>query len=280
LIWLPEVGAAIALVVWWRGGVASIHLWIAFLLYLVTMTGIEVGYHRLFSHRAFDATPPLRVALAIAGSMAVQGPLLYWVANHRRHHRFSDRDGDPHSPQSDSTGIRSRALAFLHAHKGWITRVDLQASFRFIPKDLLRDPIIVSLHRQYFLCVAAGLALPALIGALATQTLMGGLHGLLIGGFARVCLTNHAIYSVNSFCHLIGSRPNPTGDRSTNLAILVLPTLGGGWHNNHHARPWSATLSFRPWQIDPGYWLIRAFAALGLAAEYRGARAEECRRLQ
>jgi stearoyl-CoA desaturase (delta-9 desaturase) len=230
--------------------------------YVLTALGITMGFHRLFTHRSFQAHPAVKAMLAILGDMAVQGPTVFWVASHRRHHRYSDVTGDPHSPRVHADGEPS---GFWHAHVGWTLRHEHEGWKRYVP-DLLRDPIVVRIDRVYFVWVLLGLALPAAIGGLAAQHWQGAVGGLLWGGFARIFLWHHATYSINSVCHLVGDRPFQTTDTSTNNLPCALLTLGEGWHNNHHAFPASARHGLWPHQIDMTYMTIRALERVGLAS--------------
>jgi stearoyl-CoA desaturase (Delta-9 desaturase) len=236
------------------------------LVYLLTGLGVTVGFHRLLTHRSFRTSAPLRGLLAALGSAAVQGPVIEWVANHRKHHRFSDRPGDPHSPHVGHGGGWRGALAGLyHAHVGWILRGDALANRERYARDLLADPVVSFVDRTFLLWVLAGLALPFALGAALSGTLVGGLTALLWGGVVRMFLLHHATFSINSLCHFFGRRRFATADESRNLLWLALPTLGEAWHNNHHAFPTSARHGLRWWQLDPSAWLIAALARAGLA---------------
>lgn len=219
---------------------------------LLGVTGVEIGFHRGLAHGAFSSGPRIRALLAALGAMAGQGPAAYWVANHRRHHACSDRDGDPHSPRR----------GFWHAHMGWMLDREVTLTARFAP-DLLADPVVRAVDRRYVLWVASGLLAPALIGGAATGTWAGLASGALWGGGLRLFLIQHLTFAVNSLCHRHGTRPFQTNDRSGNLALLALPTLGGAWHNNHHAFPTAADLALLEHQWDAGGALIRLFARLG-----------------
>jgi stearoyl-CoA desaturase (delta-9 desaturase) len=262
MVAIPAAGtvAAVALA-YVRGGVAPVALATFALLYLVTVIGIEVGFHRYFTHRSFKCGRAVRFFLGAAGSMAGQGPVLLWTAQHREHHRFADTERDPHAP------LPAGLAGFWNAHVGWL----FDAAAPDIPKtvpDLLRDTTTVSVQRQYFTLFLAGLALPAAIGACAGGWMVG-VESFLWGGLVRLFLVHHVTWSVNSLCHIAGARPHATKDSSRNLWILAVPTLGGAWHNNHHAFPASATNDFAAWQIDPGAWLIRGCAGIGLVWDVR-----------
>jgi stearoyl-CoA desaturase (delta-9 desaturase) len=234
--------------------------------YLLTGVGITVGYHRLFTHRSFKTGPAIRAAFAVLGSAAVEGPVTEWVSTHRKHHRFSDRSGDPHSPHADhGAGWRGALRGLFHAHVGWMFRGVDRANPERYAKDLLADPAISAINRTFPLWVLVGLAFPFGLGVALTGSLFGGLTGLLWGGAVRILFLHHATFSINSLCHFFGRRRFTTGDQSRNLAWLALPTFGEAWHNNHHAFPTSAHHGLTRWQLDPGGWLIDALQRLGLA---------------
>jgi stearoyl-CoA desaturase (Delta-9 desaturase) len=233
--------------------------------YLLTGVGITVGFHRLLTHRSFKTSPALRGLLAALGSAAVEGPVIEWVANHRKHHQFSDAPGDPHSPHVDHAGGWRGALGGLfHAHVGWILGGDALADRERYAKDLLADPVVRFVDRTFLLWVALGLAFPFGLGVALTGTLVGGLTGLLWGGAVRMCCLHHSTFSINSLCHFFGRRSFDTSDESRNLVWLALPTLGEAWHNNHHAFPTSARHGLRWWQLDPSAWLIAGLERVGL----------------
>jgi stearoyl-CoA desaturase (Delta-9 desaturase) len=234
--------------------------------YLLTGLGITVGFHRLFTHRSFKTKPALRGLLAAMGSAAVEGPVIEWVANHRKHHQFSDQPGDPHSPHVDyGHGWRGALAGLYHAHIGWIFGGDALADRERYAKDLLADPVVAFVDRTFLLWVFAGLAFPFAIGFALTGTLVGALTALLWGGAVRMFCLHHATFSINSLCHFFGRRRYDTDDESRNLHWLALPTLGEAWHNNHHAFPTSARHGLRWWQLDPSAWFISLLQRLGLA---------------
>jgi stearoyl-CoA desaturase (delta-9 desaturase) len=233
--------------------------------YLLTGLGVTVGFHRLFTHRSFKTSAGLRALLAILGSAAVEGPIVEWVANHRKHHQFSDRPGDPHSPHVEhASGWRGALAGLYHAHVGWIFKGDALADEQRYAKDLLDDPIVRFVDRTFVLWVLAGLAFPFGLGLALSGTIAGGLTGLLWGGAVRMFCLHHSTFSINSLCHYFGRRQFATGDESRNLLWLALPTFGEAWHNNHHAFPTSARHGMRWWQLDPSAWLIAALERAGL----------------
>ena len=234
-------------------------------LYVVTGLGITLGYHRLLAHRAFRTGPVLRALLAIAGAMAVQGPALRWVADHRRHHGFTDHDGDPHSPWTPaSTGGRT-AGGLWHAHVGWFFDDEKTVVRRFTP-DLIRDPVVARVDRLYPLWMLLTLAVPGAIGLLVDGA-SGAVRGLLWGGLTRVFVVQHVTWSINSIGHAFGTRRFDTPDESRNNRLLAWLALGEGWHNNHHAFPRAAIHGMAPGETDPSGLVLRALEWLGLARE-------------
>ncbi len=270
---LSLAGTIVAVAVAIRDGVGASALWLMVVLYVLTMLGMTVGYHRMLSHRSFEAGPAVRAVLAVLGSMAAQGSPIYWVANHRRHHQFSDAPGDPHSPVFGARAPLSGAAAFWHAHIGWMFTHELSNTLLYC-KDLIRDPLVSRINRHYYAIVSIGLILPAVLGGLLTGSLHGAVEGLLWGGFVRLFLSFHATSCINSVTHLFGSRPFDTPDSSRNNLWLVLPTLGEAWHNNHHAFASSAYFGLRAGQIDIGGYVIRLLERLSLVRDVRSISAE------
>ncbi len=249
----------------WGGTMRWSDLIVLGITYTLTGLGVTVGFHRLLTHRSFKTGPTLRFLLASLGSAAIEGPVIEWVSNHRKHHQFSDEPGDPHSPHHHGPGIRGALRGLLHAHFGWVLGGGALANPERYAKDLLADPVARFVDRTFLVWLVAGLALPFALGAALTGTLAGALTALLWGGAVRIFLLHHATFSVNSLCHYFGRRPYVTGDHSRNLAWLSVPTLGEAWHNNHHAFPTSARHGQGRWQFDPSWWVIRGLARCGLA---------------
>jgi stearoyl-CoA desaturase (delta-9 desaturase) len=234
--------------------------------YVVIGTGVTVGFHRLLTHRSFKTSPLMRGFFAALGSAAAEGPVIDWVATHRKHHQYSDSEGDPHSPHvGHGSGWRGAFRGLLHAHIGWVFTDMEVADERRYAKDLLADPVIRFVDRTFVLWVLAGLAFPFGLGVAITGTVVGGLTALLWGGAARIFLLHHATFSINSLCHFFGRRDFETKDESRNLAWLAIPTWGEAWHNNHHAFPTSYRHGLRRWQIDPSAGVIRLLEMTGLA---------------
>jgi stearoyl-CoA desaturase (Delta-9 desaturase) len=266
VIALPLAAVVVAGWLAWGGSLHWQDLLVLLITYLFTGMGITVGFHRLFTHRSFETGRALRVAFGVFGSMAVEGPLIEWVSTHRKHHRFSDRSGDPHSPHAERTpGWRGALRALAHAHVGWIFRGQDIANPGRYAKDLLADGDLRFISHTFPLWVLAGLALPFGLGVALTGSLLGGLTGLLWGGAVRIFLLHHATFSINSLCHFFGRRSFVTGDHSRNLAWLAPITFGEAWHNNHHAFPTSARHGLGRRQLDPGAWLIGGLERTRLA---------------
>ncbi len=264
----PAVGLAVVIPWRWGHDVHLSDLVVAAVLYAVTGFGITVGFHRLFTHRAFSSSRALRIVLAVTGSMAVEGSVTSWVATHRRHHMFSDQPGDPHSPHryGDRGAALLRGLAF--SHLGWLFVTDASSARRYAP-DMLRDRDMQRIDRLFPVLALASLAIPFGIGYALSGTLAGATGVLLWAGLVRMALLHHVTWSVNSLCHTFGRRPDRTADRSTNLWPLAIISLGDSWHNVHHAHPSWARHGARRGMLDPSAWLIRRFEQLGWATRVR-----------
>jgi stearoyl-CoA desaturase (Delta-9 desaturase) len=268
---LPFIAFVAAVVLAWGGLVSGRDLAIFAVMYAFAGFGVTVGYHRLFTHRAFDAGPGTRGALAVFGSMGVQGAVIRWVADHRKHHTFTDEEGDPHSPHlHGGEGWRGVLRGWWHAHTGWLFDAGHRASPRRFARDLLEDPVIRFVDRWFLGWVLLGFAIPFAAGlVLSGGSLVAGLTALLWGGLVRVFLLHHATWSVNSICHMYGTRPFDIEDESRNNWLVALVTFGEGWHHNHHAFPTSARHGLNALQFDPTYLVIRAMELLGLARNVR-----------
>ena len=261
--------AAVALL--WGGLVTGRDLAIFTVMYLLAGFGVTIGFHRLLTHRAFEAPAAVRATLAALGSMSVQGAVIHWVADHRKHHTFTDDDGDPHSPHTHGgEGARGVLTGLWHSHTGWLFDTSASTEVRRFAPDLLRDPALRFVDRWFLGWVALGLVLPFFAGfALSGWEVTAGLSALLWGGLVRIFLLHHATWSVNSICHMYGSRPFAIRDESRNNWAVALVTFGEGWHHNHHAFPTSARHGLRRLQFDPTYLVIRALEAVGLARNVR-----------
>ena len=266
---VPPIMLAVAMWFGWAGNLLDwSDILILALSYVVIGTGVTVGFHRLLTHRSFKTSRLLRAAFAALGSAAAEGPVIDWVATHRKHHQFSDADGDPHSPHvGHGTGWSGALRGLMHAHIGWVfTDMEVADEKRYA-KDLLADPMIRFVDRTFVLWVLAGLACAFGLGVALSGSVVGGLTGLLWGGAARIFLLHHATFSINSLCHFFGRRDYQTSDESRNLAWLAIPTWGEAWHNNHHAFPTSYRHGLRRWQIDPSAGVIRLLEMVGLARD-------------
>jgi stearoyl-CoA desaturase (delta-9 desaturase) len=234
--------------------------------YVLTGFGVTIGFHRHLTHRAFKAKRWLRGTLAILGSAAIEGPVIAWVADHRKHHAFADVEGDPHSPHVDhGHGLKGALRGLFHAHVGWLFIHTHRGNKERYAPDLVKDPLISWIDRTFVLWVFAGLAFPFLLGGLIGQSWEAALTGLLWGGAVRIFLVHHVTWSINSICHFFGTRRYETDDMSTNVFWLALPSLGESWHHNHHAFPRSASHGLRWWEIDLSAVVIGGLEKLGLA---------------
>jgi stearoyl-CoA desaturase (Delta-9 desaturase) len=259
---LPFLAFLLALVLLWNHGVDALDLELFAGMYLAAGLGVTIGYHRLLTHRAFDTYRPLRYLFAILGSLSVQGPVIHWVADHRKHHAHTDEEGDPHSPHvGEGSGLRG----LWHAHTGWLFTNQGQARASKYARELVEDPGMRRISRNFPAIVVIGLLVPFAIGWAVSGRLTGGLEGLLWGGLVRIFLLHHITWSINSVCHFYGRRRFDTDDYSTNVFWLALPSLGEAWHHNHHAFPRAAAHGLRWWEVDPSGWIIRAMRRLGLA---------------
>jgi stearoyl-CoA desaturase (delta-9 desaturase) len=255
----PLVGFLIAVRLFWAHGITGLDMGLMIALYLLTGLGVTVGYHRHFTHQSFEAGPRLRAVLAVAGSYAVQGSVISWVADHRRHHAFADKEGDPHSPHlEDVQGFMGVLRGLWHAHTGWLFRPasDRSPRERWAP-DLLRDPAMVKIDRLFPAFTVGSFLLPGVIGLVATRSLWGGFTAIVWGGAVRVFVLHHVTWSINSICHFYGRRPYESKDLSTNNWPLSLLSFGESWHNNHHAFPTSAIHGIDRAQPDVSGFVIR-----------------------
>jgi stearoyl-CoA desaturase (Delta-9 desaturase) len=236
------------------------------ILYVLTGLGVTVGFHRLFTHRAFATKQWLRGFFAVCGSAAIEGPVISWVADHRKHHAFSDQPGDPHSPHVDhGVGWRGALRGLVHAHMGWLfLHTQRGARKRYAP-DLLADPVVSFVDRTFLYWAVGGLGAAFGLGWLIGGTLTAALTGLLWGGAVRLLVLHHVTFSINSLCHFFGRRRFDTDDESRNLAWLSVLSFGEAWHNNHHAFPTSAAHGMRWWEFDSSSLVIRGLERVGLA---------------
>jgi stearoyl-CoA desaturase (Delta-9 desaturase) len=262
---VPFLAVLLAAVLSWNAILGWSDLVAFGVMYLVAGVGVTIGFHRLLTHRSFATYKPIAYALAVAGSMSVQGPVVSWVADHRKHHAHTDEEGDPHSPHGHGGGALGTLKGLWWAHLGWLLDRQGQASFRKYARDVVDDRGLRWISRYFVAIVLVGLLIPAGIGFLLTGTLVGALTALLWGGFVRVFILHHVTWSVNSVCHFFGRRRFDTDDESTNVTWVALLSLGEGWHHNHHAFPRSAQHGLRWYEPDVSGWIIRGMGKLGLA---------------
>jgi stearoyl-CoA desaturase (delta-9 desaturase) len=263
---VPFVATIAAIVLLW-GRVVSWHdLALFAVMYVLTAAGITVGFHRMLTHRSFRTHKATEYVFAGLGSMAVQGPVIAWVADHRKHHAHTDVVGDPHSPHvGHGEGVMGVLRGLWHAHMGWLLSEHGRADWKKYAPDLWEDRGMRLINRRFVSLVFLGLAIPAIAGYLLTGTLLGAATGLLWGGLVRVFFVHHVTWSVNSVCHFLGTRRFEVEDQSTNVFWLALPSLGESWHHNHHAFPRSAVHGLRRWELDPSALLIAGMERVGLA---------------
>jgi len=268
---VPFLGVIAAGALLWSSFLGWRDVMVFAVMYMLTAVGVTVGFHRLLTHRAFQTREWLKYTLAVLGSMSLQGPVIDWVADHRKHHTFTDEEGDPHSPHAGhGAGLKGMASGLWHAHVGWLFQTHGQASSKRFARDLVEDRTMRRINRAFPWIALASLALPFLLGlalglAVGARPLTAGLSALLWAGLVRIFLVHHITWSINSICHFFGKRRFDTDDESTNVFWLALPSLGEAWHHNHHAFPQSAFHGLRWYELDPSGWLILGMAKVGLA---------------
>jgi stearoyl-CoA desaturase (delta-9 desaturase) len=263
---LPFVAFLLAIVLLWNTVVGWTDLALLAVMYVLTGFGITIGYHRMLTHRAFQTSKTVERIFAVLGSMAVQGPVISWVADHRKHHAHTDEEGDPHSPHAGIAGggLKGTLRGLFHAHIGWLLTEQGGAQRTKYAPDLMEDKGMRRINRNFEWFVALTLLIPFVAGWLLTGRFTGALTGLLWGGFVRIFLLHHVTWSINSICHFFGSRRFDVEDHSTNVFWLALPSLGEAWHHNHHAFPRSAVHGLRGWELDPSAGVIWVMEKLGL----------------
>jgi stearoyl-CoA desaturase (delta-9 desaturase) len=265
---LPLLALVAAVPFAWGWGLGWVDVALFAVFYVVSGLGITVGFHRYLTHGSFKANRPLRISLALAGSLAMQGPVIDWVADHRRHHAFSDKEGDPHSPWLFGTGAPALARGFWHAHTGWLFDRDETNARRFTP-DLLADPDIRRVSRLFILWSTLTLLVPAVLGGLLTWSWWGAVTAFFWAGLVRVAVLHHVTWSINSICHMLGDQPFAARDHSRNVWPLALASFGESWHNLHHADPTCARHGVRKGQVDLSARVIWLFEKLGWAHSVR-----------
>jgi len=259
----PFLGTLAAIVMLWNRAVDLTDLLVLVAMYMITAVGITVGFHRMLTHRAFASYPWVERAFAIMGSLSVQGSVMDWVADHRKHHAHTDREGDPHSPH---VGHGSGLAGLWHAHVGWLMETQGQADWKKYAPDLYEDPAMRRIGRQFPALALLSLLIPTVADwALHDFTVGGAVRGLVWGGLVRIFFVHHVTWSVNSVCHFFGRRRFDLDDHSTNVGWLAVLSLGESWHHNHHAFPRSAYHGLRWWEIDPSGLIIAGMQRLGLA---------------
>ncbi|HZC51010.1 MAG TPA: acyl-CoA desaturase, partial [Mycobacterium sp.] len=262
------VAFAAAIPVMWGWGVGWSDLTLMVVFYTVAVLGVTVGFHRMFTHGSFKAKRPLRVILALAGSLAIEGPIIRWVADHRRHHAYSDREGDPHSPwrYGNTTGALLKGLCY--AHVGWLFDAEHTNRDKYTP-DHMRDRDIKVVSDLFWLWTILSLLAPALLGGLITWSWIGALSAIFWASLVRIFVLHHVTWSINSICHTIGVRPFASRDKSANFWPLAILSMGESWHNLHHADPTAARHGVLRGQIDASARVIWAFERLGWATDVR-----------
>lgn len=260
---VPGLGTVAAAWCLWAGLATRTDLILFVAMYFVHMAGITMGFHRYAAHKSFKTSRFFEGVLMIAGSMGGEGPIIDWVTTHRRHHRFSDREGDPHSPNLKGKSLVEKIAGLWWAHMPWML-ADEASSWRFWAPDLLRDRRVFFYHRTYQLWVLTGLAVPAVIGFAVEGTPTAALTGFLFGGLARMFLANQAAWGVGSISHMVGGRPFKNGDRSANNWPVAIFTFGEGLQNNHHAFPGSYRHAVRRWEPDLSGWMLTGLGRLGV----------------
>jgi stearoyl-CoA desaturase (Delta-9 desaturase) len=263
---VPPLCVVVAIVLLWNRAIGPLELALMVSLYVITALGITLGFHRMFTHRAFEASRAFRAVVAVLGSMAVEGSVITWVADHRKHHAFTDIEGDPHSPHLAGPGFVGAIKGLWHAHIGWLFEtVGTAERERFAP-DLVKDRALQVVDKLFFLWVALGLAIPFALGWIIGGGVGTALTALLWGGLVRVFLLHHVTWSINSVCHFFGRKRFDIEDESRNVFWLAPFSMGEAWHHNHHAFPTSAFHGLRLWEriADPTGLVIALLEKTGL----------------
>jgi stearoyl-CoA desaturase (delta-9 desaturase) len=263
---LPFVGLIVAIVLLWNRAVGPLELTLLVVTYVLTCLGVTLGYHRLFTHRAFESSRVFRAIIAILGSMAVEGSVITWVADHRKHHAFTDQEGDPHSPHLHGEGFINSIKGLWHAHIGWLFETVGTAERERFAADLVKDGVIRAVDKLFWLWVTLSLAIPFAIGWLIGGSFGTAVTALLWGGLVRVFLLHHVTWSINSVCHFFGRKRFDVEDESRNVFWLAPLSMGEAWHHNHHAFPTSAFHGLRFWErmADPTGLVIALLERLGI----------------
>jgi stearoyl-CoA desaturase (delta-9 desaturase) len=262
---LPFLGFVVAVVLLWNTLVDWSDLAVMLVMYVISGYGVTLGFHRLLTHRSFQTFKPVEYTLAVLGSLAMQGPVMSWVADHRKHHAHTDKEGDPHSPHGHGSGLRGAIAGLWYAHMGWLFLVSGTSEHSRYARELYEDRGMRFIHRTFGLWVLSGLLLPAAIGYALEPTAAAAAKAALWGGPVRIFALHHVTWSINSVCHFFGTRRFDVDDQSTNVFWLSLLSFGESWHHNHHAFPRSARHGLHWWEIDPTAWLIRGMRRARLA---------------
>ncbi len=265
---IPLLAVVAAIPVAWGGWLSWVDVLLLVGFYALTAIGITIGYHRYFTHGSFKAGRATKIALAITGSMALQGSIRQWVADHRKHHKYSDEVGDPHSPWRFGTTPRAVAKGLYYAHVGWLFDEQQSTIEKWAP-DIKADKDLEAVSRWFPAIVAASLLLPAVLGGLITWSWVGALTAFFWAGLLRIALVHHITWSINSICHVFGKRPFNSRDMSSNVWWLSVPSLGESWHNLHHAEPTAARHGVFKGQIDPSAVIIRGMERARLVHDVR-----------
>ncbi|SCK10436.1 fatty acid desaturase [Streptomyces sp. WMMB 322] len=265
---VPFLALLAAVPLTWGWGVSWLDLGLMTAMYFIGCHGITIGFHRYFTHGSFKAKRPLRIALAVLGSLAVEGPVVRWVADHRKHHKFSDAEGDPHSPWRYGETVPALMKGLWWAHVGWMFDEEQTSQQKYAP-DLVKDPAIRAISRQFVLWTTVSLLIPAVIGGLVTMSWQGALTAFFWGSLVRVALLHHVTWSINSICHAVGKRPFKSRDKSGNVWWLAILSCGESWHNLHHADPTSARHGVEKGQLDSSARIIRWLELAGWAYDVR-----------
>lgn len=268
VVGLPLVAIAAAVPFAWGWGLGWTDIAIAFVFYVVSGLGVTVGLHRYFTHGSFKAKRPMKIALGIAGSLSLEMSVLDWVATHRKHHKFSDKEGDPHSPWRFGPGFASMSKGLLYAHMGWLFESERTNREKYAP-DLYKDPDIIKLHKWFGALAVTSIFLPAILGGLLTWSWQGALTAFFWGSLVRIGLLHHVTWSINSICHVFGDEAFEVRDKSRNVWWLAIPSFGESWHNLHHSDPTCARHGALKGQIDLSAGLIRIFERLGWVHDVR-----------
>jgi stearoyl-CoA desaturase (delta-9 desaturase) len=276
---VPFLAVLAAVPLAWGWGLGWTDIALAFVFYMISGLGITVGFHRYFTHAAFKTGRPLRIALAIAGTLAVEGPVITWVSDHRRHHAFSDKEGDPHSPWRFGTSTGALMKGLFWAHLGWLFDTELTNKDKYAP-DLVADKDIARISRLFPVIAGASVFAPAILGGLITWSWVGALTAFFWASLIRIALLHHVTWAINSICHTIGERPYASRDKSANFWPLALLSFGESWHNSHHADPTCARHGVRRGQLDISARVIWAFEKLGAASAVRWPKQERFAKLE